>query len=102
MKELFTLLGAMVIAFLGGTAYGFRESRITTTEIQATMTATSTPPILRTVEYVKMPDGWKCEKPEPTEDLLQPSGYWIMDMVECRKLEMTVGEWEKAHPEYKK
>lgn len=38
-------------------------------------------------------DGWTCDAPEPRGDLLQPSGLWVLDRVECHKLEMTIDEY---------
>lgn len=48
-------------------------------------------------EYVRFVDGWECERPKKTGDLLQPSGLWMLDEIECHKLEMTVEEWKAQY-----
>lgn len=45
------------------------------------------------VEEVELERGWKCDKPTMTTDLLQPSGYWIGDTIDCWKLETPIEEY---------
>ena len=45
------------------------------------------------VEKATLEDGWECEKPQMTTDLLQPSGYWIGDTITCWKLDTPINEY---------
>lgn len=42
---------------------------------------------------VELGDGWKCEQPKMSTDLLQPTGYWIGDTISCWKLETPIDEY---------
>lgn len=42
---------------------------------------------------VQLEDGWDCEQPKMTTDLLQPNGYWIGDSIDCWKLEVPIDEF---------
>ena len=47
------------------------------------------------IEKVELEAGWICDKPKFTYDLLQPTGYYIGDSVECWKLETPIEQYNK-------
>lgn len=79
------------------TVDGLVALNVPQTAQKALQVASTTPKVIpapvQVVEYVKLPDGWECEKPKKTSDILQPSGLWAMDYVHCHKLEMTIEQY---------
>ena len=42
---------------------------------------------------VDLGNGWKCDEPTITTDLLQPSGYWVGSTINCWKLKTPIEEY---------
>ena len=57
-------------------------------------------PMAPTVQTVtQMDGGWKCTSHEDYDgDLLQPSGYWVNQIFDCWKKEMTIEEYCDKYP----
>jgi len=82
------IIATLLTFYLGVLSADKKEINITTAECPSIMTEVK-------IEKIELDEGWKCDKPKMTTDLLQPSGYWIGDTISCWKLETPIEEYKK-------
>ena len=65
-------------------------------KVQTTNITTQAPVPAEVRQYIKF-EGWECRKDGSSTDLLQPSGLWVMQDLECWKLQTPIKEYCKTN-----
>ena len=95
----------MMVMLVVGIWIGHMDTYLTATKLVSECPAVNPPTQVTQVtqqNLVTMPKGWTCDAPRTlaeggSTDLMQPSGYWNMDLVQCFKLITPISKWCAEH-----